>query len=222
MSRSPSHHFGVAAVGMVVLGAVVATLVSCAASSRLTSSWSDPSAAGRAHKKMVVVGVTPQAPIRRMYEDAFASQLKQRGIDAIGSYAVVGEGKLEKEAAEAKIRESGADAVIVTRLVDQETVQEYYPPSYTTVAAPSAYYGGWYGYYSLGYSYMSSPGYVAENKVFRLETNLYDVGESKLLWSGLTETTLAQGESAQGEIQPVIAAVIGDMEKKNVLPKAPK
>jgi hypothetical protein len=112
--------------------------------------------------------------------------------------------------------------VIVTRLVDQETVQEYYPPSYTTVAAPSAYYGGWYGYYSLGYTYMSSPGYVAENKVFRLETNLYDVKESKLLWSGLTETTVAQGESPQGEIQPVIDALLADMQKKGILPKPAK
>ena len=215
MRRSTLLHLGVATV-------VAAVLASCAASSRLTSSWADPAASGRTYKKMVVVGVTPQAAMRRMYEEAFASQLKQRGIDAIGSYALVGEGKLEKEAAEAKIRESGANAVIVTRLVDQETVQEYYPPSYTTVAAPSAYYGGWYGYYSMGYTYMSSPGYVAENKVFRLETNLYDVGESKLMWSGLTETTLAQGESAQGEIQPVIAALLGDMEKKGVLPKAAK
>ena len=76
MRSSTLLHLGVATV-------VAAVLASCAASSRLTSSWADPAASGRTYKKMVVVGVTPQSAMRRMYEDAFASQLKQRGIDTV-------------------------------------------------------------------------------------------------------------------------------------------
>ena len=72
--------------------------------------------------------------------------------------------------------------MLVTRLVDQETVNQYYPPTYSSV--PSAYYGGWYGYYNMGYTYMSSPGYSETNHVYRLETNLYDRAGDKLLWSG--------------------------------------
>jgi len=107
----------------------------------------------------------------------------------------------------------------VTRVVDQETVQNYYPPTYSTVAAPSAYYGGWYGYYSLGYTYQTSPGYVEENKVFRVETNLYDLKGDKLMWSGLSETTLISGDAPEPEIRPLIDALVYDMEQKHVLPK---
>ncbi len=213
MKRNFAVRFGIAALAATAL-------TSCAASTQLTSSWVDPEAASRTHKKIVVVGVTPQGSMRRMFEDQFVNELRKRGIDAMASYTQVGEtGKLDQAQAEAKLKELGADGVMVTRLVDQETVQEYYPPSYTTVAAPSAYYGGWYGYYSLGYSYMSSPGYVAENKIYRVETNFYDVANPKLLWSGLTETTLAQGEAAQSEIGPTILTILADMEKKNVIPK---
>ena len=196
-----------------------AALTSCAASTELTSSWADPAAAGHTFKKIVVVGVTNKAPIRREYEDAWTRELAARGIEAMPSYNFSSpDAKLDKDAAIAKLGEMGADAVLVTRLVDKESYNTYYPPSYSTVAAPSPYYGGWYGYYSMGYSYMTSPGYVEENKVYRLETNLYDAKGDKLIWSGLTETTLLSSDAPETEILPMIATLSVNMEQKKVLP----
>jgi hypothetical protein len=212
MKRMTSARLAAAAI-------VAATLTSCAASTQLTSSWADPAAAGQTYKKIVVVGVTDRAPIRREYEDAWTRELVARGIDATPSYNFGGaDAKLDKDAAMAKLQEIGASAVLVTRLVDKETVNTYYPPSYSSVAAPSPYYGGWYGYYSMGYSYMTSPGYVEENKVYRLETNLYDIHGDKLVWSGLTETTLMQGDAPTSEILPMIATLSANMEHHKVLP----
>jgi hypothetical protein len=110
--------------------------------------------------------------------------------------------------------------VLVTRLIDKETVQNYYPPTYASV--PSAYYGGWYGYYSMGYSYMYSPGYVEENKVYRVETNLYNVNNDKLAWSGLTETTLTSGDAPESEIDPLIRTLMASMEKHHIIPPPSK
>jgi hypothetical protein len=196
----------------------LAALSSCSASTQLTSSWADPTAQDRHFKKIVVVGATPKSATRRMYEDTFSGELRARGIDAVASYTFGGDGQLDKDQALAKLKEVGADGVIVTRLVDKETVQTYYPPTYSSVAAPSAYYGGWYGYYSMGYSYQSSPGYVAENQVYRIETNLYDVTNDKLTWSGLTETTLTSGDAPEKEIVPFIDAILYDMQQKKILP----
>lgn len=207
------------AIGLGIAALSVAALMSCSAGTSLVSSWADPASADRTYQKVVVVGVTTKSSIRRMYEDMFVKDLSERGIQAIASYSFAGEGQLDKEQANAKLKEMGADAVIVTRLVDQQTVHTYYPPTYSTVAAPSAYYGGWYGYYSLGYTYESSPGYVAEDQVYRVETNLYDVSGDKLIWSGLTETTLSSGDAPQNEISPMIGALVYDMEKHKVLPK---
>ena len=198
---------------------IAATLTSCAASTQLTSSWADPTAEGRSYKKIVVVGVTNKTSARHEYEDAWTRELAARGIEATPSYNFGGpDTKLDKDAAMQKLQEMGADAVLVTRLVDKDTYNTYYPPSYSTVAAPSPYYGGWYGYYSMGYSYMTSPGYVEENKVYRVETNLYDVHGDKLIWSGLTETTLMSSDAPESEIMPLIATLSTAMEHKKVLP----
>jgi hypothetical protein len=196
----------------------LAALASCAGSTQLTSSWADPAETQHNFRKIVVVGVTPKATLRRQYEDSFVAELQSRGVTGVGSYTFGGEGQLNQEQAVAKLKEIGADAVIVTRLIDKETVNTYYPPTYSSVGAPSAYYGGWYGYYNTGYSYMSSPGYVSENKVFRIETNLYDVQNDKLAWSGLTETTVSSYDAPDTEVHPLIAALVYDMEKKKVIP----
>ena len=165
------------------------------------------------------MGATPKNSTRRMYEDAFVADLQARGITGVQSYTFAGEGQIDKDAAVAKLKDLGVDGVIVTRLVDKETVQTYYPPTYSSVAAPAPYYGGWYGYYSTGYSYMSSPGYVAEDHVFRIETNFYDLQNDKLVWSGLTESTLSSGSAPETEIKPFIDLLVYDMEKHKLLPK---
>jgi hypothetical protein len=204
--------FAVAASGLVVL-------TSCGATNQLTSSWTDPTAGSRGFKKVVVVGATPNATARRTYEDQFVAELRTRGIDAVSSYTFGGSGQLDKDAAIAKLKEIGADGVVVTRLVDKQSYETYYPPTYSSVAAPASYYGGWYGYYSMGYTYMSSPGYVAENQVYKLETNLYDVTNDKLVYSGLTETEMMAGDQPETEIKPLIGILISDMEKKGIVPK---
>jgi hypothetical protein len=205
--------YAVAVLALAALGA-------CSAPTQLTSDWSDPNQSGHVYKKIVVVGITPKAAGRRMYEDAFCAELQARGIEATPSYTFGGTGQIDKDAAIAKLKELGADGVLVTRLIDKETVQNYYPPTYASV--PSAYYGGWYGYYSTGYSYMYSPGYTEENKIYRLETNLYNVDNDKLAWSGLTETTLTSGDAPESEMHPLIHTLLASMEKHHIIPAPAK
>jgi len=204
-------------IGLAVIA--VAELTSCAASTRLTSSWADSTAAGRSFQKIAVVAIAQRAPRRRMFEDMFTNALTARGLDAVSSYTFAGEGRLDKEAATAKLHEIGAEAVIVTRLVDQQSIREHYAPTVTAYAAPSGYYGDWYGYYAIGYAATSSPGYTVENKIYRLETTLYDVNAEKLLWTGLTESTLSEGDTPRDQVRPIIAALLTDMEKHRVLPR---
>jgi len=210
MNLSTPTRLGLAALSLAVL-------TSCAPSTELTSSWADPTLANKGFRKIVVVGATPKAAIRRLYEDTFASELQSRGVDAIASYTFGTSGQMDKDQAIAKLKEIGADGVIVTRLLDKEQYQNYYPPTYSTVAAPSAYYGGWYGYYSMGYTYESSPGYVETGNVYRIETNLYDVAGDKLAWSGLTETSVTSGDAPDKEVRPLIHALLMDMEKKHIV-----
>jgi hypothetical protein len=206
----------------IAAGSAVVVLASCAASTQMMHSWADPAAAGHQFQKVVIVGATPQSATRRTYEDAFVQELAMRGVQAIPSYQLVGEGQIDKDAAAAKLRDAGIDGVLVTRLVDKQTEQTYYPPTYSAVAAPAPYYGGWYGYYNMGYTYMSSPGYVSTDHVFKIESSLYDMAGDKLLWSGLTETTLSSDTAPTSEILPFIDVLTYDMEKHKVIPPRQK
>jgi len=197
-------------------------LASCAASTQLMHSWADPAAAGHQFKKIVVVGATPQSATRRNYEDAFTQELAARGVQAVPSYQLVGEGQIDKDAAAQKIKDAGCDGILVTRLVDKSTEQTYYPPTYSAVAAPAPYYGGWYGYYNMGYTYMSSPGYVTTDQVYKIESNLYDINGDKLMWSGLTQTTLSSDTAPSSEILSFIDVLTYDMEKHKVIPPRKK
>ncbi|NIO41589.1 MAG: hypothetical protein GTO41_16265, partial [Burkholderiales bacterium] len=67
---------------------------------------------------MVVVGVSKQASVRRVFEDEFAAQLRSRGIRAVPSYTLIAEdGPVEESRLRAAVESANTNAVILTRLV---------------------------------------------------------------------------------------------------------
>jgi hypothetical protein len=164
--------------GIVALMAL-ALLASCASTTSLTAVWKDPAYQGMP-KKVVVVGLAKQQAIRNLFEDGFVTQLKARQIDAIASHTLVPFDQMgNRDAGIAKIKNSGADTVLVARLVDRKTVE-------TQVAGSPypAYYNSWGNYW--GYVY--GPTYVIEDEYAYLESNLYQVASEKLAWSARSET----------------------------------
>jgi len=193
------------------------TLASCGANTELTSSWSEPRASGTTFKKLAILGIAPSDAGRRVYEDTFARELQEHGVQGVPTYTLFPGDKVDKDAAVAKLKEMGVDGVIVTRIVDRQTVQTYYPPTYSMTAPPPAYYGGWYGYYNMGYSYMSTPGYTTTSQEVYLETNLYDLESDKLAWTGLTESFTDVGAGAD-IVDPLVDILADDMAKKKLIP----
>ena len=143
-----------AVVGLAAFG----MLMGCAANTQLTNVWTDPAFQTNSLKKLMVIGVAQNSGVRRTFEDQFAAALQQQGVGAVASYAAVGDGPLDSASVVSALLQHGCDGVFLTRLIDKQTVDTYYPPTTTYVSAPSSYYGGWYGYYSMGYAYTSSPG----------------------------------------------------------------
>ena len=112
----------------------------------------------------------------------------------------------------AKMQEQGADAVLISRLADKTTVHTYVPG---TVTYAPAYYGNWRDYYRSGYQAVYTPGYVAEDEYAMMETNLYNAGDDKLIWSALSETEVQN--SNQDQIRSYIGVMINAMVDKKLL-----
>jgi hypothetical protein len=196
-------------------------LAGCGSTTKLTNVWSDPTLQTNSLKKLMVIGVAQQASTRRMFEDTFAAALQKQGVQAMASYTVIPEVR-DSTGMHAAIVQSGCDGVFVTRLIDQKTVDTYYPPTSTYVGTPyyGGYYGGYYGYYSSSYAVMTSPGYTVENEVIHLETNLYRTADSKLVWAAMSESWLEQAADKSSEIQPYVQLLVGGLAQSKVVTKA--
>lgn len=185
---------------------IVAMLLTACATTQLNAVWKDPGYQARP-ARIMVIGVARNPINRRLFEDEFVSQLKARGTEAIASYSVLPDRQQDDhEAIAAKVKELGADSILITRLVSKKIVQTYVP---ATTYFPPPYYGSWPDYYGYGYNYMYTPGYITEDEYAVIETNLYEAKSDKLVWAASSETGLSDSDS--GIIQGYIAVMVKNM-----------
>ena len=194
---------------MVIAGVLL--LAGCVAT-QVNAVWKDPSYTTRP-AKIMVIGVARNPLNRRIFEDEFVAQLKRHGTEAIASYTVVPDKKQDdQEAIAAKVRELGADSVLVTRLVSRKTVQTIVPG---TIYYPPPYYGSWTDYYAYGYHYLYTPGYIAEDEYAVIETNLYSARDDKLVWATTSETSIT--DSNPDLIREYIGTMVRTMVEHGLL-----
>lgn len=166
--------------------ACAAVLAACA-STTLTNAWRDPAFQGEPLRKLLVLGVSDQPGVRRSFEDEFAKALVASGVDAVASHTLVPrDGRLPEAVLRDAVARSGADGVLITRLVkvDRRTSVS---PGYVTAMPAYGYYSSFYGYYGSAYVYASPP-VVTQYDVVVLETNLWQATRENLVWSAMTET----------------------------------
>jgi hypothetical protein len=151
--------------------------------------------------------VAKSPDMRNLIEDRFSGELDVRGNNEFQTYSIIPmEQVRDKELVKSKIRSSGADTVLISRLVDTKTIESYNPGLITVVpfVVPDYYYG-WGTYYAVVFA---DYGYTGDVRVAYIETNLYDVKTEKLIWSGHSKTERTEGE------QQLITAFIKVMIKK--------
>ncbi len=96
---------------------------------RMDRSWKSPEFHGPAFRKVLVVGVAANADVRRTYEDAFLEQLQARGVMGVAGSTLLGDSQTTDEAAITEaVAGTGADAVLLTRLVKVEPRAIEVPP----------------------------------------------------------------------------------------------
>ena len=169
--------------GLVLALASAALLLGACASTSLVNQWKSPEFTGPPLRKVLVVGVTKQPSVRRVFEDEFSAALRAAGVQAVQSYTVIHQdGQAEQSVLEQAVAKVGADAVMVTRLVRTEQQTQVVPAYYPAVGM------GFYGWYSSAWVGYYDPPMVYSYEVVTVDTSLYSPPQSKLLWSGITET----------------------------------
>ena len=166
---------------------LLALLAACASTS-IVEEWQSPDYKGGPFKRLLVVGVTKEATVRRIFEDEFVRQLRARGTDAVASYTLIPEdGQVDRPRLERAVQESGADGVVITRVLKVEQRTQVVPG---TPAFPGfgtdiyRHYGtGWGGVWT-GYA---SPPAVFQYEEVRAETKLFGARNAALVWAAQSE-----------------------------------
>ncbi len=145
---------------------------------------------------------------RRTVEDAMTRKLASRGVHAVPAYSVLDDNEAaDYKTAKATLAAKGFDAVLEIRLIskENETTTAYYSNTWDGWG-----YWGWGGPYAYDY-------YVFDTPVVRVETNLYNLHDDSLVWSGRTKTTDAE---TMGEVVNQVTSVVASTLEKRTAPTA--
>lgn len=183
-------------LSMLVVGTMI-FLTACAPSMKITGNWMNQEVMGKGKfKKVFLFVMTSNKGAQQTFEDSQAKAAEAEGIATVKSYEVFGPNFLAhnptKEEIIAKIKETGADAVFTSALIDEKSETRYVPgtTSYTPYGYGGyggyGYYGGFGGYYGSS-AYIYQPGYYTEDKTYFIESNLYDLETGDIVWSVQSE-----------------------------------
>ncbi|WP_448697866.1 hypothetical protein ACFGVR_13745 [Mucilaginibacter sp. AW1-3] len=164
--------------------------VACSTSTSIMSSYKAPGIGHVSYKKIFVSALTDNAAVRQTVENELARYMSTKGIVTVKSsdafppnFHSTGEDK-DKDVVLSKIRSSNCDGIFTIAMVNKETETRYVPGS----GPVGPYYGSFGAYYGYGYGSFYSAGYYTEDKVYYMQTNIFDAKTESLVWSAKSQT----------------------------------
>jgi hypothetical protein len=198
-----------------LLAVIASLLVAACATTTLQSTWTDPGFTGGPFKKFFVVGLAARdVTSRRVFEDIMVAKLQAAGAAAVPAWqSFRDEGPVSEAAMEAAVAQSGADAVMMTRLLGVDT-----QTNVSTVMVPGPFVGpgfgpgpGWWGGYAGWYAVPQ----VTQYQIATAETSVFDVKTHRIVWSTTSQTF--NPRSVQQEAPGLADAVIGALQVRGLI-----
>lgn len=206
-----------------IIAIVSIAVAACTPATEITGSWRNKdTSVSSGINTILVTALTGRTTARQQVENDLSEALERAGYRAIKSMDVIpptftAGNKPDRNELLSKITETGADAILTVALIDEETESRYVPGSAGYAPIPRfGYYGTFWGYYNTWYPTLHSPGYYEEDKVYFIETNLYDGDSEELLWSAQSESY--NPKSLTDFASGFASVVVKRMEKDGITP----
>lgn len=184
-------------------------LLAGCASNRLVSSWSDPEA-GAVQGDVLVVAVTHQDTVRKLFEESYVTLLASEGYTAVPAYTVTQGGKpVDYKDVISAVQKTGAKTLLVTRLSDVavKTVEQMATGrKYDTLDVLEAD--------PIFFNPVPKQSSKTTTRM-KLVSRLYDVQSKKLLWSAETESK--DPVMTRDYINRLTTMIVADMKKKQLI-----
>ena len=142
----------------------------------------DPDLSRVAFRKVLVVFQHRDAQLRARLERAMAAEI----ANAVPAHAVFSDEEVRNpETVRAKLRDLGFDSTVIMRLAGVEREVSYVPGR--LYAAPAYYRDPW-GFWGYGWRTSYDPGYLRQDRIVVVATNVYSVADDKLVFASQSET----------------------------------
>jgi len=175
---------------------LLVVLTQCGPSIQVTDSWKSKAVDTntKVYRRIFIAVLTGDATVRNTLESDLAEAAAQNGYTPIKSSerfpaSFTNQQPPSKDEVIQQVRETNADGIFTTTLLKKETESRYVRGSTTYAPYPAySYYGSFTNYYSHWYGPVYQPGYYTQDKVYYLESNLFDAATENILWSAQSET----------------------------------
>jgi hypothetical protein len=203
-------------VGAALAATAALALGACASTGdRIVKIYEDRAALAGPYTRILVVGAHAETATRRTFEDSVVRALAAVGTEARSSLAVMDAAQdIDRESVIAAVRETGADAVLVTRVVDIKTQSEIDQGQTQAEVArrsdvPLADF--------FRYEYVESADAMTVTTVRTviLETDVYDAASEKKVWG--VESTSFDKQTAYGVIDGVARAITAELARDGLI-----
>lgn len=169
-------------IALLLFAALLAALAGGCASTQITSAWRDDDLARVPFRKVLVVFQHSDPQLRQVLERRMAAEIP----NAVPAHAIFSDAEVgDIEKVRGRVREQGFDSSVIMRIVSIDREVSYRPGR---VYAVPGFYHGFYGYWGYGWRTVYDPGYYRNDRVVTLATNVYSVGDDKLVWASRSET----------------------------------
>lgn len=162
--------------------ATLAGFTACSSAPTVTPVFQDEAFASHQFYNILVVGVSADYTNRAQFERTLASQLRSKRIYAAAYHTVTpGNDAISREAIVRALDTNGFDAVLVTRILDQD--QSVAVSQGSSTAKASTIGGGPLNLFRYDYEELNEPGGIDLNLDARLSSELFAAEEGTMIWS---------------------------------------
>jgi hypothetical protein len=197
----------------------VAVILSCSPTTQLVNVWKDP--ALQAPVNHVLVIAMRKDPIRRrLWEDAFVSQLNQHGVTAVASYRPFPDEIPDTSQVRDIVSTEHFDGVLMAHALPKEVSTRNVPESVTL--EPVTRFNPWRWRYFTYWEEVEHPAYVDTTPVYRYQMDVLNtaVEHGQLIWSGTITTS---DPNTLADLQKEVASqVVNNLSKQGVIPSRQK
>lgn len=174
---------------------VCSVIASCSPISKITGSWVDPASKGKLlnGKTIFIASLTSNIKVRTELENGFTELVSSKNIKTVKGNDYFNPEFYKKipaeKALQTQIQKSGADYILTISMINKNS-ETRYVPGMNRYAPFSRFgwYGGFYSYYNYWSPMFYEPGYYVTDRIYFMETNLYELSGNKLIWSAQSET----------------------------------